>query len=326
MAVAATRHSHRSRSVRPREELDLIRVPDWSTSLPWLAHGFSTRTAGSTTAYSRKQKAGELNLGFTRDDDPANVALNRRQFLQAVCGSDGFSLSTVKQIHSALIHRIVGEASSEDTLRGDGLITDEPGILLAIKTADCFSVLLADTRNRAVAALHAGWRGTLARIAEKCVGRMRMEFGSRPEDILAAIGPGIGSCCYRVGDEVLDQFESQFSYAPELFHRVSESDPIHEKYPLLFLTARPPGHSDLGPSLYLNLAEANRRQLIAAGIDPESIHMVDECTECHMERFFSHRGEHGRTGRMMSAIGIRPTHRVPAGIPRLRSRQVKRVS
>lgn len=308
MATAARKQSPRTPATRLHGEIELVRIPEWSAALTWLVHGFSTRAGGSTTAYGKRQKIGELNLGFTQEDTRANVALNRRRFLKAVCGDESFSLATVKQVHSAIIYRIARAGSSEDLLRGDGLMTDEPGILLAIKTADCYSVLLADRRNRAVAALHAGWRGTLARITENCVGRMRMEFGSHPEDIVAAIGPGIGACCYRVGEEVQDQFESQFSYASELFHRVSESDPIHEKYPLLFLTARPPGHSDLGPSLYLNLAEANRRQLMAAGVRPESIHVVGECTRCHLEQFFSHRGEHGRTGRMMSAIGIRPAH------------------
>ncbi len=145
-------------------------------------------------------------------------------------------------------------------------MTDEPGVLLGIQTADCIPVLVADRKNRAVAAFHAGWRGTLARIVENGVGRMRLEFGSRPEHLIASIGPGIGQCCYSVGDEVREQFESQFIYAPALFREVYDSDPVKEKYPMLFLTARAPGHSDLGPRMHLDLAEANRRQLLAAGL------------------------------------------------------------
>jgi YfiH family protein len=95
-------------------------------------------------------------------------------------------------------------------LKGDGLMTGEPGVLLGIQTADCIPVLLADRKNRAVAAFHAGWRGTLARIVENGVGRMRLEFGSKPEHLIASIGPGIGQCCYAVGEEVQQQFESQF--------------------------------------------------------------------------------------------------------------------
>ena len=99
-------------------------------------------------------------------------------------------------------------------------MTDEPGLLLGIQTADCIPVLVADRRRRAVAAFHAGWRGTVKRIVENGIGRMRMEFGSRPEDLLAAIGPGILACCYAVGEEVLSEFESQFSYGTDLFREV----------------------------------------------------------------------------------------------------------
>lgn len=306
MAVAATNKTKNTSTRGSSSRLELIRVPCWQSELPWLAHGFSTRTGGLTTVYGKQAKSGDLNLGFTAEDDSIIVAANRERFLQAVSGNGNFSLITVKQIHSTLIHRITAPAPPEAALpQGDGLMTDRPGLLLAIKTADCLPILLADRRNRAVAAIHAGWRGTLERIAENCVGRMRMEYGSRPEDILAAIGPGIGPCCYRVGEEVMDQFESQFGYASELFRRVSESDPIREKYPMLFLTARAPGHSNLEPSLYLDLAEANRRQLVAAGIRSGSIFLSGECTRCQPRRFFSHRGENGSTGRMMSAIGIR---------------------
>jgi copper oxidase (laccase) domain-containing protein len=109
-----------------------------------------------------------------------------------------------------------------------------------------------------------------------------------------------------VGEEVLSSFESQFAYARELFREVYDSDPIRTRYPMLFLTQRAPGHSDIGPSLHLNLAEANRRQLLAAGLKPRAIHLVGGCTSCRPELFFSHRASEGRTGRMMSVIGIRP--------------------
>jgi hypothetical protein len=192
-------------------------------------------------------------------------------------------------------------------LKGDGLMTGEPGVLLGIQTADCIPVLVADRKKRAVAAFHAGWRGTLARIVENGVGRMRLEFGSRPEDLMASIGPGIGQCCYAVGEEVQHQFESQFEYAPELFREVYDSDPVRQKYPMLFLTARAPGHSDIGPSMHLDLAEANRRQLLAAGIPKGAIFLTGQCTGCRTDRFFSHRTERGFTGRMMSVIGVAQT-------------------
>jgi len=201
---------------------------------------------------------------------------------------------------------VSSDRSSSLGWKADGLMTDEPGLLLGIQTADCIPVLVADRKRRAVAAFHAGWRGTVKRIVEGGVGRMRLEFGSRPEDLIAAIGPGIGPCCYAVGEETLAEFESQFAYARELFREVDDADEVRRKYPMLFLTQRAPGHSPIGPNLHLDLVEANRRQLLTAGLKPQAIHSVGGCTQCHRELFFSHRGSQGRAGRMMSVIGIRP--------------------
>ncbi len=263
-----------------------------------------TRTGGKTTVY-RPGKT-DLNLGFTSSDDPSLVTKNRNLFVSAVTGGkEMLGMVTLRQIHSSLIRRVTAEDIATP-LKGDGLMTGQPGVLLGIQTADCIPVLVADRKNRAVAAFHGGWRGTLARIVENGVGRMRLEFGSKPEHLIASIGPGIGQCCYSVGDEVRQQFESQFTYAPELFREVYDSDPVKEKYPMLFLTARAPGHSDLGPGMHLDLVEANRRQLLAAGIKKGSIFVTGQCTGCNTDRFFSHRIEKGFTGRMMSVIGIAP--------------------
>jgi polyphenol oxidase len=283
--------------------LDVVRVPDWSR-LEWLIHGFSTRSGGKTTVY-RPGKT-DLNLGFTNSDDPNHVTENRGLFVNAATGGkEILGMVTLRQIHSSLIRRVT-EQDIPAVLKGDGLMTDQPGVLLGIQTADCIPVLVADRKNRAVAAFHAGWRGTLARIVENGVGRMRAEFGSKPEHLIASIGPGIGQCCYSVGDEVREQFESQFPYAPELFHEVYDSDPVKEKYPMLFLTARAPGHSELGPGMHLDLVEANRRQLLGAGLKKGAIFVTGQCTGCNTDRFFSHRIERGFTGRMMSVIGIVP--------------------
>ena len=188
---------------------------------------------------------------------------------------------------------------------GDGLITDTPGLVIAVQTADCLPIILVDRKRRTVGVFHAGWRGTVKRIAEKGVGEMRKEFGSDPRDIVAAIGPGIQSCCYEVGDEVRRKFEMQFAYADNLFREVKESDPVREKYPLLFLTARAPGHSELPVKLFLDLVEANRRQLLDAGVPAKNIEADAPCTACHPELLFSFRAEKGITGRMMAAAGIR---------------------
>src|SRR5258708_6695819 len=167
-------------------------------------------------------------------------------------------------------------AEGRAVLRGDGAMTNVPGVMLGVQVADCVPVLVADVRRRAVAAFHAGWRGTLARIVERGIGRMRLRYGSRPEDLVAVVGPSIGACCYSVGEEVRFEFESQFAYAPELFSEVYDSDPVRDKYPLLFLTARAPRHSNIGPQIHLDLWETNRRQLLDAGLKAKRITVIGE--------------------------------------------------
>ncbi len=296
------------------EAPQIVRVPGWSDGskprLSWLIHGFSTRMGGKTRVYRPEAKqASDLNLGFTDSDDRAIVTANRKLFLKIASeDKEILGMVTLRQIHSSLVRRVTsGDVRRKDApavLKGDGLMTDEPGVILGIQTADCIPVLVADRRKRAVAAFHAGWRGTLARIVETGIGRMRVEFGSKPEDLIAAIGPAIGHCCYSVGEEVQEGFASQFTYASALFREVYESEPVREKYPMLFLTARAPGHSEIGPRVHLDLAEANRRQLLAAGLKNSAISMTGHCTGCHTDRFFSHRMERGFTGRMMSVIGV----------------------
>ncbi len=292
--------------------VEWLPVPPWD-KIPWLWHGFSTRRGGVSRAYCPEEAPGELNLGFTPDDDRANVLRNRELFVEALTGSSATPLATLRQIHSSVLvtggQDFACSAPGAPLGKGDGLMTDRPGVLLGIQTADCIPVLVADRKRRAVAAFHAGWRGTVKRIVENGIGRLRMEFGSRPEDLVAAIGPGNLVCCYQVGEDVLAEFESQFTYGSELFREVYDADPVRTRYPLLFMNQRAPGHSPNGPSLHVDLVEANRRQLLAAGLRPAAIHVVAACTHCHPELFFSHRGSRGRCGRMMSLIGIKPRPR-----------------
>jgi hypothetical protein len=293
--------------------VEVLVAPGWRKA--GVPHAFSTRRGGVSTVYSREENAtgemspagemrlaGEMNLGLTETDERANVLENRR-LLMAAAGAGDRVLVTLKQIHSNLTRR-VARADAERTLRADGMMTDDAGVMLAIQTADCVPVLVWDRRTGAVAAFHAGWRGTLKRIVEGGIGKMRLEFGSRPEELEAAIGPAIGACCYAVGEEVRSEFLSQFSYAPELFSEIYDSDPVKEKYPLLFLTARAPGHSNMGPNLHLDLIEANRRQLIDAGVRAGSIATAYRCTNCEPEMFFSYRAEQGFCGRMMGVVGV----------------------
>jgi len=296
--------------VKPRllQSADLRRVP-------WLIHGFTTRPGGITSIYGSRS----LNLGFTKDDLRANVERNRHAALMAA-GAAGESkpwpLITLRQVHSDIIHVVRSrkpdllepsfrEQSKQARFTGDGLVTDLRGVALGILTADCFPVLLVDTKKKAVGAFHAGWRGTAKRIVEKGVGMMRLEFGSRPEDIHAAIGPGIQNCSFEVGEEVEEQFHSQFEYAAALFQRVQESDAVRERYPMLFMNQRAPGHGDPCIKLHLDLREANRRQLLAAGVPPANITALKDCTVCRPRKFFSHRAERGKTGRQMALVGIK---------------------
>ena len=291
----------------------VVKVAAWE-KFPWLKAGFSTRQGGGSMLYSGGG-VGEQNLGWTAEDDAATVAENRRGFVSAVAGRDEPELVTARQCHSGMVRLVergsglLSTAEGKAVLRGDGLMTRERGMLLGVQTADCVPVLIADTRTRVVAAFHAGWRGTLARIVERGVGTMRVEFGSQPKDLVAAIGPAIGPCCFAVGEEVQSEFESQFAYAAKLFSEVYDSDSVREKYPMLFLTARAPGHSNIGPQIHLDLWEANRRQLLDAGLRGKAISVVGECTACARSkdgrrRYFSHRAEHGYTGRMLSVIGV----------------------
>ncbi|HUI84366.1 MAG TPA: peptidoglycan editing factor PgeF [Candidatus Binatia bacterium] len=282
---------------------EILRAPILAVE-GWLVHGFSTRRGGVSTGYG----GATLNLGVTAHDRKENVERNRVAFLGAVGATDAagrpWPLLQLRQLHSAVVHRV--SAGAPGVLAGDGLITDTPALLLAVKTADCAPVIVVDIRRRAVGVFHAGWRGTVARIVEKAIGEMRRHFGSVPRDLRAAIGPCIRRCCYSVGPEVRAEFGSQFSYSEELFEEIFDANALHVRYPLLFLDQRPPGHGGEGPEIHLDLVEANRRQLKDAGLAEESICVVEGCTACDTTRFFSHRAEAGRTGRMMGVAGIRP--------------------
>ncbi len=290
-----------------KNKLQLLRSEKLNR-LAWLVHAFSTRLGGVSRGYG----GNALNLGFTKHDSRVAVERNRELFLKELGVANGrksWPLVSLRQIHSDSIHRVDrmrADRMPEQPLAGDGMITDTPGLLLAVQTADCLPIILADRRRRAVGVFHAGWRGTVKRIVEKGVGEMRKHFGSDPRDLVAAIGPGVRGCCYEVGEEVRTKFEAQFAYASSLFREVKEPDPVREKYPMLFLTARAPGHSELPVKLFLDLVEANRRQLLDAGVMARNIDTIGPCTACHTDLLFSFRGEKGVTGRQMTAAGIRP--------------------
>jgi hypothetical protein len=268
--------------------------------VPWVVHGFSTRVGGR----SRLKGAPALNLGFTDWDARPAVAANRRMFLEAL-GAGRMPLAALRQVHSDVMH-VASAPLAGDVPVGDAIATRHPGLLLAVQTADCVPILLVDTARRVVAAVHAGWRGTLARVAAKTLGRMRLEFGTRPEDVAAALGPSIGRCCYAVGPEVAQSFSAQFAGAAEWFDgpfaRLSENV---EPNPLPWLNMMPPGHQPEPERVNLDLRAANRSQLMEAGVSPRRIAVSTLCTACRTDLLFSYRREGAGTGRLMAVIGIR---------------------
>ena len=282
--------------------------------IPWLLHGFSTRQGGVTKEYGGQQ----LNLSFTPEDAPENVERNRQRLLRKLKAQDAaanpWPLLLLNQIHSAIIHRVypasaAGAASvaaypPAPALAGDGLITNTPRVLLGVKVADCFPVIVADRKRKAVGIFHAGWRGTAQRIVEKGIGEMRRQLGCDPQNLVAVIGPGIGPCCFEIGEEVENEFDSQFAYSKELFEDVFDSWSLKTKYPMLFLNQRAPGHGEPAMSRHLDLVKANWCQLLDAGLPSENIQSMNQCTACHTDLFFSYRKEHV-TGRMLAVVGIR---------------------
>ena len=267
--------------------IETVRVAAWER-FEWLRHGFSTRRGGISSIYGGKS----LNLGWTKEDETTLVAENRRRFLRYVDGDlgdeGGSVLVGVRQVHSDVVHVVreadgaldgrLQTADGRAVLEGDGLITNVPGVLVGVGTADCVPVLVVDREKRAVGAFHAGWRGTVAQIVERGVAMMVGEYGSRVEDLEAAVGPSIGACCYSVGREVHREFRERFAYGEELF-RV--------------------GVGEEEEKLYLDLWEANRRQLLEAGVGEDRITVIGECTACAVdakggaEVFFASWGEGG---------------------------------
>lgn len=228
---------------------------------------------------------GALNLAGFNEDEAANIHENRRRFLKLFQGE--WRLATCWQVHGTNIRRILRDTSASTALdtneeRCDALTTDDKHILLGVQTADCVPVLLGDARTGACAAVHAGWRGTAAGIVPAALERMRREYGTRSEDVCAAIGPAALRCCYEVGREVVEIFRARFADADELLIPTRE------------------GHARI------DLQRANQQQLTEAGVSTGRIHTAPFCTICRDDLFFSYRREkplYGRTGRLLAVIG-----------------------
>jgi len=243
------------------------------------ANAFSTR-GGGVSAFPEAS----LNLAGFDQDSAENIRENRRRFVSALGGE--WALAVCWQVHSAdvLVVRDPQDPRPEDE-RCDALATNLKGVLLGVKTADCVPVIIGDAKSGACAAVHAGWRGTLAEIVRRALARMSEEFGTDPRDVRAALGPAALGCCYEVGADVFEPFRAKFKDADSLFKQTRD------------------GHA------LVDLHEANRRQLLEAGVNPERVHALPLCTMCRPDLFFSYRQDrklYGRTGRLMSVIGMRP--------------------
>jgi YfiH family protein len=244
-------------------------------------NGFSTRLGGVSPF---PEKA--LSLAGFDDDTAENIYENRRRFLNVFEGK--WQLASCWQVHSPDLRIVASDEDvRNDTEKCDGIISQMPGVLAAVKTADCVPILIGDPVSGSFAAVHAGWRGTAASIVTIAVEKMMAEFGSRPGDLpknlIAAIGPAALGCCYEVGSEVIEIFRKNFPYANSL------------------LTPTGEGHA------LIDLHLANKNQLTDAGVAPENIYLAPLCTMERTDLFFSYRVENktaGKTGRLMSVIGM----------------------
>ena len=242
--------------------LDLFRFSNLAGE-PWLVHGISTRAGGVSEG-----RFSSMNVSFNVGDERARVEENLRRLQEALGAGELFS---AYQVHGSAVTLV--EPDTEPRPRCDVLMTRVPDRALMLRYADCTPVLLGDPKHRAVAAVHAGWRGSAVRAAGAAVNAMQEAFGTRPGDLLAGIGPAIGPCCYTVGQDVVDAFADR----PWLIDHESR----------------------------LDLWEANRQALVEGGVPPEQIEVASICTRCHSDRFFSHRANGGvPAGRFAGSIRL----------------------
>lgn len=236
------------------------------SKVPWLGHGISTKDFGNISLF----------VGEGKD----KVLESRAKFLGSVGGLSEGDVVEARQIHGNHV-KVVGEKEKGHLiLETDALITNTLGVALLIKIADCVPILLVDTRKKAVGVVHAGWRGTVQEITRLAVNHTEDHFGTNPQDLVVGIGPSIGPCCYEVDAPVIEQFRSKFKYADKLF---SKQKNVHA---------------------HLDLWEANKIQLIEAGVKEHNIEIAGICTFDNSDMFFSER-KGGRTGRFGAVIWTR---------------------
>ncbi|WP_050697353.1 peptidoglycan editing factor PgeF [Anaeromassilibacillus senegalensis] len=261
--------------------VSFLTFPSFS-AFPFINHAFSTRVGGVSQA-----EFSSMNLSFGRGDAEENVMKNYRLF----CNAAGFpfdSLTASAQDHHTVVRRVtkedrgVGIYKPKDRASVDGLLTNEPGVTLVTYYADCVPLYFLDPVRRAIGLAHAGWRGTVAGMGQKMVEAMQREFGSDPRDLIAAVGPSIGPCCYEVDSPVADAFAAHPEWQPETLLKDCEAG----KY-------------------MLDLWEANRRILCSAGVLPEHITVAKLCTRCHADWLYSHRASGGKRGGLAAFLCLK---------------------
>lgn len=245
-------------------------------------HAVSTRQGGTG-----RKPYDTLNLALHVGDDDDTVRKNRRLFAHSL-GLNPKDIVTPEQVHGVAVRRVTGAERGRGSMSyadavpaTDALITDEPNLPLMLCFADCTPLLFFDPEHLAVGVAHAGWKGTVGKIGAATLAAMNREFGTRPQDVLAAIGPAIGACCYEVGDNVIEAAETAFA---------QDVDKV--------LLRR-------GGQTHFDLQEANRLTLLAAGVVESNLETADTCTSCENQWYFSYRAAGGQTGRIAALMALR---------------------
>jgi purine-nucleoside/S-methyl-5'-thioadenosine phosphorylase / adenosine deaminase len=255
--------------------MSVPRVPDdfeWSTE-SW-GPGLRCRSVSAVAPHLFTTR----QMAFTTREDEGLVS--------RAIGAGALALA--KQVHGRTVVVVREGAPIPDRPEADAFVSNSTAVGVAVRVADCVPLLIADRRVGVVAAVHAGWRGTAARVAVAAVEALSREFGSEPADLIAAIGPSIGACCYEVGSELVDAFAAEG----------------HERYLIdrWFLAPPPPRGSPERARLRLDVAGANRDQLVLAGVPDAQIHLSGLCTAMHLDVFTSYRAEKDKAGRLVAAI------------------------
>jgi YfiH family protein len=265
--------------------LEYFELRPWMTVFPEMLAGFTSRKGGKSG-----QPYESLNLGLHVGDSDDAVVSNRQRLAEEL-GVPFSSWTCAEQVHGNSIviinsaDRGKGRSNRADAIQAvDGLLTNERNLLLTAYFADCVPLYFYDPKLSVIGLAHAGWKGTVSCIAGEMIEQMKTQFGSNPEDIIAAIGPSIGQCCYEVDDVVANQVRRIIAPGGEINIAIFEKE--NNKY-------------------MLDLRESNRQILLKAGILPYHIELTRRCTSCQNELFYSHRKERGKTGRMAAWIGLR---------------------